>query len=240
MLDSYIKWFEAHERALIVALVMGVGVYGFNHWVDKSAEAAANRAAISAQLAENAKEQDAKNAALVAQLQTAFNAQQQQRDAEIANLVAAIAQRDAAATQKVTEVKQIKNPPEAIQALTNAYAVLPAPMFATTDGADVPVEDLKEFTITKIEGDAAKADLKDTQQQLATMETSFSDLSGVNTGLQTRIDGLTVLVSKNDKACTDEKNSLKADARKSKWHTFWWGFITGFGTRSVITAYTGK
>lgn len=240
MLDTYIKWFEAHERALIVALVMGLGVYGFNHWVDKSAEAAVNKAAISAQIAQAAKDTDAKNAATVATLQAAFNAQQQQRDQEIANLVAAIAQRDAVANQKVTQVQQIKNPPEAIQALVNEYESLPAVMTATADGADVPVEDLKVFTVTKIEHDAYVDDIKDRDVIIEAKDASFNQLKDVNSGLQTRIDGLTTVVAKNNDQCEADKKVLKADARKSKWHLYWWGFGSGFAAREVIHIFTGK
>lgn len=240
MLDTYIKWFESHERLLLVALVMGVGVFGFNHWVDKSAESAANKAAISAQIAEAAKEQDAKNAAMVAQLQAAFNAQQAQRDQEIANLVSAIAQRDAATAKKVVEVKQIVDPPAAIQALVNSYPSLPAVMTATADGADVPVADLNEFTVAKLEHDALKNDLQDTDKELQTTQASFNQLTGVNAGLHTEIDGLHTLVAKNNDQCEADKKDLKAQARKSRWHLFWWGFGTGFAGREAIHIFTGK
>lgn len=240
MLDTYIKWFESHERLLLVALVMGLGVYGFNHWVDKSAENAKIQAALSAQIAESAKEQDAKNAAYVATLQASFNQQQQMRDQEIANLVAVVAQRDAVAAKKVAEVKQITTSPEAIQALVNVYPVLPAVMTATADGADVPLEDLKEFTVTKIERDAFVEDIKSQASIIVSKTQSFEQLTAVNAGLTTRIDGLTVLVATNDKACSDEKKSLKAEARKGKWHTFWWGFGSGVAAREAVHIFTGR
>jgi maltooligosyltrehalose synthase len=244
VLDTYIKWFEAHERALIVALIMGIGVYGWNHYVDKSAESAANKAAVSAQIAEAAKEQDAKNAAMVAQLQAAFNAQQAQRDQEIANLVAAISQRDAVVSKKVAEVRDPKMTPiDALNTLSEAYApyqfLEPIPI-SDNSRLSFSVADVQEFTVAKIEGDAAKDDLKDTQDELKDEQASFAQLAGVNTGLQTRIDGLNTVITKNNNQCDADKKSLKDAARKSKWHLFWWGYGAGFVSDEILHRLLGK
>ena len=75
MLEKYITWFKAHERLLIVALVLGVGVYGFNHWLDKSAVDAQTKAAVAEQVAA---EQKSANAQLAAQLQQQMMLFQQQ------------------------------------------------------------------------------------------------------------------------------------------------------------------
>jgi len=240
MLDTYIKWFESHERLLIVALVMGLGVYGWNHYVDKTVESDKAKASILAQVADAQKEQDAKNAALVAQLQANFNQQQAQRDQEIASLVSAIAQRDRVASTKIDQIKQITNQNDAIQALVNTYPSLPAVMTVTADGADVPVENLKVFAETKVTLDAAQGDLIDTQKQLSTEKVAFDQLAGLNGGLGEQVDGLKAEITKNAAQCEGDKKTLRDEARKSRWHTFWWGYGAGFVSREALKIFTGR
>jgi hypothetical protein len=245
-MQKWIEFFKAHERLLLVAVVMGLGIYGFNHWVDKSAESAKIQAALSAQIAQVTKDQDAKNAAYVAQLQASFNQQQAMRDQEIANLVSAIAQRDKVTAGKVTEITKITDPLPALQALASAYGPeldfdgtpvtgpgMP-PINATVPMLGFDVEHVKQFAVTKLSLDATTADLKDTETQVKNWQDSFAELNAINIGLTTRVDGLSTLIEKNDKACVAEKKALKDEARKSKWKMFWYGFAAGFGVRTAI------
>ena len=176
---------------------------------------------------------------MVAQLQAAFNAQQAQRDQEIANLVAAISQRDAQTEKQKQHIQQVTTVPEAVQAVQSLYT-LPDPLKITATGAEASTEDLKLFSFAKLDANTAQSDLKDTQDELKEEQASFAQLAGVNTGLQTRIDGLNTVITTNNNQCEADKKTLKDAARKSKWHLFWWGYGAGFVSDEIFHRLLGK
>jgi autotransporter translocation and assembly factor TamB len=232
-LDNYLKWFQSHERLLLVALVMGFGAWGFNHWVDRSAESASNKAAVAAQIAVVQHDADVKIAAVVAQQTAQFQQESVQREAEMARLLSQMASRDAASNNRVTAVTQPKTPSQAVVDLQSTYT-LNAPVAVTADGADVPVADLQQFTVAKIEGDTAKADLVDTKKELdstqqllasaiADWDASRNQVAGLNAEIKTTID-----------AKDAEIKAVKATARKSKRNWFIAGFVTGFVARHFV------
>src|ERR1700676_3972672 len=103
-LDDYIKWFKAHERTLIVALVMGLGVWGFNHHVDKTSDVTTQKALIAKQATDAANQITATALQQMVQQQAAFNQATAVRDAEIVTLTNQIASRDAASATRVKAV----------------------------------------------------------------------------------------------------------------------------------------
>jgi hypothetical protein len=249
-LDNYLKWFQMHERLLLTLAVLGIGVWGYNHWLDSSASKANLQLQVATQQAQvadkNRVQSDAAQAAILTQVQqqTALLQTQVATDKQtIASLVASIASRDAASSNKITSVSGTKTPPQAVADLTSAYPQLPQPIVPTDTGAQVSTEDLQQFTVAKIEGDTAKADLKDTQTELSAAQAEVTADEGIIVQKDKVIaqDAIT-LQAHDTQAAADAKKAaaelaqVKADARKSKWHTFWWGFAAGFGVRSAIPA----
>lgn len=234
MLDKYITWFKAHERLLLVALVLGVGLYGFNHWLDKSAMDAETKAAVAEQVAAEQKSANAQLAAQIQQQTLLFQQAEMQREKEMASLVEAIASREAASAKQVAQVSGLKTPPQAVSDLNAAYPTLPTPLVPTDFGASVPTADLQVFTVTKIEGDTAKADLADTRTELKDSQDSVTQAVSLLKGKDDQISGLNVSLDKNAKACEADKKDLKDQARKHSWRWFWAGVVAGFTGRGLL------
>jgi hypothetical protein len=252
MLDTYLKWFHSHERLIVIVLVLVALTYGLNRWLDKSATDADAKAAVAAQVAADAKtsqkQADANAAQLIAQVQQQTTLLQAQVTADkqtIASLVAAVASRDAASSNRVTQVSGTKTPPQAVADLSSVYTLV-APIVPTDTGAVVPTADLQQFTVAKIEGDTAKADLQDTKSQLSAAQHEASDLETIVVAKDKVITQDSATLAAHDAAAAaDAKKSqadidqLKKDARRSKWHTFWVGFAAGFIGRQAVSSYTG-
>jgi hypothetical protein len=237
MLDTYLKWFESHERILIVAMVLGVSAFGLNKWLDKSAIDAASKAAVAQQVAAVQHDADVKVAAAIAQQTALFNHEQQVREQEMATLVSAIASRDLAANTKIKTVTQPKTPSQAVTDLQATYQ-LAVPVTVTDSGAEVPTVDLQQFTVAKIEGDTAKADLVDTRKELDTTTHSLVSATSLVGALQNQVTGLQVEIKDNAVANQMEIAALKAKARKSKLAWFKGGVVVGFFGGLVVGHYT--
>ncbi len=226
MLDTYLKWFQSHERLLLVLSILVLAGYGFNRWVDVSANNAKIQASISAQ-AQIAQDTTVKQ--LQAQMATQaqqFSQSQAEMKAEVLSLVSVIAQRDAKTAQQIQVVTAPKTPTQAVADLTTAYPRLPDAPVVTDGGATVSTADVQQFTVAKIEGDTAKADLDDTKTELTKTNTTLSQAVSLLGTKDTAIAGLQTDIMKHDKACEDSKVEIKKQARKDKWHAFLAGAAT--------------
>lgn len=247
-------WLRQHERLILGTMVLAIALYGCNRWFDKAATDAKTQAAVAAQVAAQAdasrKQADATQAQVLAQVNqqmTLLTTQVASDRQTIASLVATVASRDAASNNKVTAVSGTKTPPQAVADLSSAYPQLKQPIVPTDTGAQVPTEDLQQFTVAKIEGDTAQADLKDTQVELSAAQAEVTADEGIIVEKDKVIaqDAIT-LQAHDTQAADDLKKSAadlkqaKAEARKHMWHTMWWAFAAGFGLREGIHAYTGK
>jgi hypothetical protein len=227
------SWLKAHENIAIAILALVLGLYGFNRWTEKSANDARAQVAIS-QTAQA--QQDASVKALQAQLtaQTQqFAVSQAEMKTEILSLVSAIAQRDAATQTKVVAVSTPKTPTQAVVDLQATYT-LAAPVTVTETGADIPTVDIQQFTVAKLEGDTAASDLRDTQSELMATQGNLSECNSLVGTLQKAVAQDKTDLAAHDKAAADEVAQVKADARRSKLHWFFWGVVTGFLGRSAI------
>lgn len=228
MLESYLKFFQAHERLLIIIVVGGLLFAGWNKWLDKSAVDAQNKAAIAQQIAQVQRDADAKIAAAVAQQTALFNEAQSRYEQEIASLVNAVASRDAASNKQVKQVQQSNTTEQAVADLNQAYGVeLPSPLRAE-QVTSVPLADLQQFTIAAIERDTAYADLNDTKTQLDATKTQLDSAVSLTGSLQGQVIGLQTEIKKNDTAAKQELSACQATARKGKMTWFKRGFIVGF------------
>jgi len=223
------SWLQRHERIVCLALVLVVTAFGINKWLDKSAIDASNKAAVAIQVAAVQHDADQKVAAAIAQQTALFNQEQQAREQEMASLVAAVASRDAASNNRVAVVTQPKTTPQAVADLNSVYT-LPTPLTVEEAGL-IPIADLQQFTVAKIQGDTAQADLADTRKELATTTASLSSATSLVGSLQNQVTGLQTELKDVTVAKDAEIASVKAAARKSKRNWFIAGLITGFGLR---------
>ena len=227
------SWLKDHERIVITFLILSFGIYGFNHWLDKSAVDATTKVTVAEQAAAESKAVTAQALAQLAQQQAQFNEAETARDVQIADLIHQIASRDAASATRVKAVQAPKTPTQAVADVQLNYS-LPAPIVVTGDGADVPTADLQLFTTTKINGDTCLGDLQDTRTELSAVTTGLAQASNLLVTKDGVIADLQAGEVKTKAANDAEVGKLKADARKSKWRWFWAGFATGFMGRSAM------
>jgi hypothetical protein len=226
MLDTYLKWFRAHERLLLVLSVSVLAGYGFNRWVDVSANNAKAQASIAAATQAATDKTTATLKAQVDAQAAQFALSQAEMKQEILSLVSAIAQRDAQTQTRIVQVEQPKTPSQAVTDLQSAYTNLPAPVLVTDAGATVPTSDLQLFTVTKIEGDTCSADLKDTKSELVDSQTTVAQSEGLIASLQGEVKQDAVDLKAHDAAAAQALKAEKAVARKSKFHSFLAGAAT--------------
>lgn len=228
MLDTYLKWFQSHERLILVAVVLTFGYFGLGKWLDKSATDKAMQAAVAQQIASVQHDADQKVAAAVAQQTALFEQERQVHDQEIASLVAAVTSRDTATTKKITQVTSTTTSPEAVADLNTAYgATLPTPLTVTEAGS-IPIADLQQFTVAKIEEDTLQSDLADTRKELGSTSLELSSATSLVGSLQNQVTGLQLEIKDNTIASQKQIAAVKADARKGKMTWFKIGFVTGF------------
>jgi hypothetical protein len=230
-----VSWLKEHERIVITFLVLSFGIFGFNHWLDKSATDAKIQAVFAGQVAAQSKATADQALAQLAQQQAAFVAAEQAHEKVEASLAAAIASRDTALVSRVTQVEAPKTPTQAVTDLDNAYT-LPVPLTVTADGADVPTADLQLFTVTKIEGATCTQDLQDTRSELTATTDSLNQATKLISTAESTITDLKAADVKTAAANAAEVKDLKAQARKHGWRWFWAGFAAGFAGRSAMGA----
>lgn len=230
-----LSWLQKHERIVIAAFVLALGIWGFNKWVDVSAHNA-DAAASQARVAEFASDQQAKQYQDFIAKQTALYEQDKAAsDAKILTLMQTIANRDTKAATAIAQVSGTKTPPQAVKDLESVYQ-LPQPIAPTDTGAVVPTVDLQLFTVTKIQADACSADLTDTKEALTTSQSETASAQKMVENLQGEVKQDAVTLKAHDDASAKEIAQVKADARKSGWHKFWAGVVVGFLGRQAIPA----
>jgi hypothetical protein len=238
MLDTYLKWFESHERLIIILMVLVAGSFGLSKWLDKSAMDAASKAAVAQQVAAVQHDADQKIAAAIAQQTSLFNQMQQAHEQEMASLVAAVASRDAASTTKIKTVLEPKSITDVLADLAHAYTHINFdPTAITQDGKlafALPV--VQQFTATKIEDETAKADLTDTKKELDSTVTSLGSCTTLVGSLQTQVTGLQKEIVLDKDEYEKNTKSLRVEARKKQWGWFRVGFGLGY-ISGVITGH---
>jgi hypothetical protein len=233
MLDTYLKWFKAHERLILVLVVLSFGSWGLSRTLGYFSSRADVRATVAEQAADAAKAQNAQLAAQVALQTTALQQAESEQERASAALLASMAQRDEAAQSKVTEVQQPKTPTAAVTDLQSVYN-LPTPVTVTATGADVPTQDIQLFTATKIEYDTAVADLASEQAVASGATATLTQANRLISTYKAEVDGLNGQIVLDNKACTTEIAAVKASARKSKLKWFEIGVVVGFVGRQLI------
>jgi hypothetical protein len=76
-------------------------------------------------------------------------------------------------------------------------------------------------------------------QIIVNQNKSIFDLGTTIGDLHNQVAGKDLLIADNTKQCTDEKNVMKAQFRKSKRRWFVIGYVAGFVSRQAIKSYLG-
>jgi hypothetical protein len=213
MLDSYIKFFAAHEK-VILALVAAGALLGGVSKIDSlivnhdKANLAAQALVVNADLAKNAAiaQQVLSDNATMKQMQAASDAKQAALQAQVLSLIATLAsQQKKDATMTPTELTARWNTlvPNASASVTPSGVTLPSA------GAVATVQQLEIIPVQAKELDASN-------QRLVIEDGLLVQAQKTNGDLTTQVTGLKVLNVDAAKKCEDEKSVIKAEARKSK------------------------
>ena len=236
MLDNYVKWVEAHERHLLIAvagLVLWFGIGKVDQLIINHDRANLEQAKVVA-----AVQQD-KNDAMAKQMA--------QHDADTQALTAKIEARDAQLTQlqaqlvtaltKQQAVDRVATPTELTQRWNVLVPEAGAAVSATgvtvpTEGARATVVELEKSPVLAQQLTAKSEELTNTQTLLAAEGQQVLDRDGLIAGLKAK--------SEDDAKVCDARVKVETDkVHKTRRRWFVIGFITGFISRQAIKSYTG-
>jgi len=223
MIDTYIKFFKAHEKILIGVLASFL-IYGcvanindriasrdnlnFKASVIKTQQDATVNAAVAQQYAADAAKMQEMQAASDAK-QTALNNQ------IVAMATALLQQQKKDAVMTPTELTDRWNilVPTANASVTNGQVTLPeAGAVATVQQLEVVPEQAKKIDALNQKYDLESGLLVQSQK--------------TNADLITQVTGLKTTIVDNNTRCESDKKIIKDAARKSKWHYFAGGAVT--------------
>lgn len=240
------SWLQRHERMVIVALVLAAALFLGNKYLDRSAEKAQTQATVAIQQAASAAQQAAsaqksaeQAAAQAVQTAAVYQAMVDALQKQNASLAQAVTQRDAILGQAQTAVKTAPIPQVAQEwqtAIGGTNDIVQSTNGLTVDGdaARRTVEALLALPV-------AQADLADQKQITENVETELVESNQLVSKLDTQVTALNVEIADDKTALTKEQiahkndvSAVKAEARKSKWHWFLAGVVTGFMGRSAI------
>ena len=226
-LPNPISWLKAHERMLIVLLVLLAGSWGLHDILRHQSDQANTRATVAEQVLSATKAQSAQQAAQEAALATQY-----------AVLVETLTKQNSALNQAVTARQT---------ALVQVQAVdkaLPLPALAKrmqtlagVQDADISA-DIKGISLTQNGAVSVAsalesvpvlgADLADTKAVLSNTQSELTAANGVIVAQGTQITGLNAESKAADAACKAEVSAAKKRGRLQSFKWFIRGAVTGF------------
>jgi hypothetical protein len=216
-----ISWLKAHERIVIVFLVLAVGLWLGNKWLDNSAADTKTKLTIALQ----AKDEAALQAAQAAnQYQMTIDALTKQNAA----LAGAVASRQVILEQKQEAIKT-QPLPEVVaewQRLIGGAGDI-VQRIDGTSGASISEDGARRTTSMLEAVPVLTASLADTNKIVANQKEELAKAD-------TLVGSLNQQITANGVASKAEIAAVKAAARKSKRNWFVAGFISGIATRILF------
>lgn len=236
MFDAYLKWIEAHERLLLVAVagvVLWFGISKLDTLIANHDHAALQQAQVVAQVQQEKNDALAKQVAQDRADYQALSAQVQARDAQLvqlqAQLVATLAQRQKTdASLPPTELVNRWSTlvPQAKPVVT------PTGVTLDNSGTVATVQELEKAPVLSQQLSIANEKLENADKLVTAEGQQITTLGTLVEGLQTK-------ATDDAKVCVAQIAVVRAEARKSKRRWFLVGFVAGFVSRQVIKVYTG-
>lgn len=227
-------WLKAHERIVIVCLVLFFGSLGLHHFLFNQAAAATQRATIAEAALASQKSLDAQNASTVAQVQSQYQSIVQSLTAQNASLAANVAQRQVTLVTRQTENATLP-PTDLAKRLQVLTGVQDADISADTTGLKLtPIGALT--TVNLLETlPVLQANLADTKADLGTTQAALGAANTVIAAQGTQITGLNATLVTQAKA---DKAELDAAKKRGRLQSFRW-FVRGFFVGTVAGVFAG-
>lgn len=233
MLEKYLTWFKAHERAIVIVLVLGFGAHMYGRWIDlQSAQKDAKVVALTAVVEQDKQtvQQMAQNAATAQQqYQVTLDAITKQNVA----LEASVAQESIILAQRQGIDKQLNLPavgqrmevlvPAAVGGITTTTSGI-----ALNDNASHSVLNVLEQVPVLTSQLASETQVAQNNADLA----NKSD--AVNISLTAEVGGLNKTLTDQSAQCVAEVAAEKVKTKKAWRNGFKWGFAAGFAAGAYI------
>ncbi len=242
-----------HEKLLIVVLVVILGWWGYGKYAQirldhdnavlqqqkliTQAQVQANQ-----QLAAQVQKDEAQAAADKAALQALTDkVQAQNQQLTNANIALATALSKQQKTDVGLPIPDLVNRWAQLAPGTNfANAVTPGGnVEVTPSNALATVQTLEQVPVLKTQLANETTEKQNDDQIIVNQNKNIFDLGTTIGDLHKQVDGKDKLIVDNNKQCTDEKNQMKSEFRKSKRRWFVVGYVAGFVSRQAIKSYLG-
>jgi hypothetical protein len=225
VVKSEMTWLQAHERLVLVFMVLLFAGFLGNRYINYDAAKKDTQATIAAQLATEAKASAQQAAQQAAQTAAQYAQMVDMLQKQNATLAQAITQRDAILGKQQTEDRAM--PPSELVKRWQVLVPNTNPT-ATPTGVALTTPDAQSTVATLESVPVLTKNLANETEIAANIQKELDKSNSLTGALNTQVTSLNGEIVANDKACKTEIAAVKADARKGKIKAFKWGFITGF------------
>ena len=225
-------WLKAHERVVMLAMVLALSAFGISKYYDVSAARADAKVATAEATLVSQEKQNALLAANSAQVLAQYQAMVTTLTAQNAALTAAISQRNKTLTQAQTVVKTAPLPD--VAKTWQAAIGGENDIISSINGLVVDDAGSRRTVDMLLALPVVQANLADETKMYEGAIAAGQQAQTVITTQSNQIAGLSLQITDADKQCKAEVTAVKAEARKSKINWFKWGFITGFLTGAYV------
>jgi hypothetical protein len=237
MLDKYLTWFKAHERLIIIVLVLGFGAHMYGRWIDLESTKKDAQVATLTQTVEQDKISVANLAEQAAQAQSTYQATLATMQAQNAQLAQTIAQ-ESAALSKVQAVDKTLPLPQLGQRMETLVPDAKGGVTATSTGLALN-DAASRGVVSQLEEVPVLKDQLSTETQVAQNNADMlNKAQSANTACTAEVGGLNKEL-KDQQA--HEAAVVAADKVKIKkaWRSgFKWGAITGVVGSIAVKLFT--
>ena len=220
-----LSWLQRHERIVICALILGVGLWLGNKWLNYSAADTQSKAAIAAQQATDAKQAAQQANASAQQIAASYQETVRAQQAQITVLLNTIAQRD---SQLKTDQSKIQTAP--LTDVANQWQTAiggQGDISATANGVSVTDAGARKTVTQLLELPVVKANLADETKVAEARQIELNDANKNITALNTQVMALNNQIAADDKSCKAQISEVKAEDRKHSRNWFIGGLISG-------------
>ena len=225
-------WLKAHERLVMLALVLAVGAFGLSKYFDVDAARKEAKYVAAEQIVAEDQKNSAAAATATAQMQSQYTALVQALATQNAALASSIAQRTA--SQKAQVATDQTLPLSGLAARWNVLVPTVNPT-VITNGVTLNEQGVRD-TVSQLEQvPTLQGNLAD-ETRIAQDNQQQAERSDALVGLQSaQITGLNTQIADQTKECTAQVAAVKAEGHKNlvKW------FKRGFGLGFIAGIFAG-
>jgi hypothetical protein len=228
MLTSYLTFFKAHERLLIILLVLGFGTHLYSKYLDSESAKKDQQLAVLTQTLNESKSQASAAALQADSAAAAFQKALDTVQAQNSLLAASNARSQAALAQHQTADRTTLALPEVIQRWQSLVVLQPNDLSQTSSGTVISENGVRA-TVAQLEAvPTLTSQLADEVQIAANDQSLLTQQTTVTTALQSQVSALNVELADQSKQCTAQVAAEKIKTKRAFIRGFRIGAVVGF------------